>query len=173
MAWGIVGLCLLLAVELTSLALTHLPRLLWRRVHYAGFALFVTTTAHALGAGTDSRSPAFLLAVVAVCALVAVLTAARGAVLAPPPRPPAGARRRGLHGATCSPARPGRRHPPTVSSARSSTSEQNRPSSSLIAHLQPGRARHGVRRHEVGKPLAASQRANCSGVRTPSRSTAL
>src|SRR5438034_10189782 len=49
-AWGIVGLCLLLAVELTSLARTHLPRLLWRRVHYAGFALFVTTTAHALGA---------------------------------------------------------------------------------------------------------------------------
>jgi len=89
-AWGIVGLCLLLAVELTSLALTHLPRLLWRRVHYAGFALFVTTTAHALGAGTDSRSPAFLLAVVAVCALVAVLTAARVArsLRRPPGRRP-------------------------------------------------------------------------------------
>jgi hypothetical protein len=89
-AWGIVGLYLLLAVELTSLARTHLPRLLWRRVHYAGFALFVTTTAHALGAGTDSRSPAFLPAVVAACALVAVLTAAR--VAESLRRPPAAGR---------------------------------------------------------------------------------
>jgi hypothetical protein len=56
-AWGIVGLYLLLAVELTSLARARLPRLLWRRVHYAGFALSATTTVHALSAGTDRRSP--------------------------------------------------------------------------------------------------------------------
>jgi predicted ferric reductase len=76
-AWGVVGLYLLLAVELTSLARTHLPRALWRRVHYAGFGLFVVTTVHGLSAGTDRRSPAFLLAVVVACGLVALLTAVR------------------------------------------------------------------------------------------------
>jgi hypothetical protein len=83
-AWGIIGLYLLLAVELTSLARAHLPRLLWRRVHYAGFALFATTTVHALSAGTDGRSPAFLLAVLTACALVAILTVARVARSARP-----------------------------------------------------------------------------------------
>jgi len=78
-AWGTIGLYLLLAVELTSLARGHLPRTLWRRVHYASFALFAATTVHALTAGTDRWSPVFLLAAVAVCGAVAVLTAARAA----------------------------------------------------------------------------------------------
>jgi sulfoxide reductase heme-binding subunit YedZ len=42
-AWGIVGLYALLTVELTSLARSRLPRLLWRRAHYASFAVFVLT----------------------------------------------------------------------------------------------------------------------------------
>jgi hypothetical protein len=33
-------------------------------VHSAGFTVFATTTLHALSAGADSRSSAFLLAVV-------------------------------------------------------------------------------------------------------------
>jgi hypothetical protein len=37
------------------------------RVHYAGFTVFATTTVHALSTGADSRSPAFLLAVVSAC----------------------------------------------------------------------------------------------------------
>jgi hypothetical protein len=98
-AWGIVGLYLLLAVELTSLARARLPRLLWRRVHYAGFALSATTTVHALSAGSDRRSPALLLAVVAASALVAALTAVRvarsvrrpaAAGRSPAPRPAGG-----------------------------------------------------------------------------------
>jgi len=76
-AWGIVGSYLLLAVELTSLARTRLPRTLWRRVHYASFLLFAATTVHGLSAGTDARSPAFLIANVAVCGLVIALAAAR------------------------------------------------------------------------------------------------
>jgi hypothetical protein len=76
-AWGIIGLYLLLAVELTSLARTRLPRTLWRRVHHASFGLFAATTAHGLTAGTDARSPALRLAYLTVCALAAGLTAAR------------------------------------------------------------------------------------------------
>jgi predicted ferric reductase len=76
-AWGIVGFYLLLAVELTSLARAHVSKRLWRRVHFASFALFVMTTVHALTAGTDRRSPAFLIAVVASCGVVVVLTCMR------------------------------------------------------------------------------------------------
>lgn len=76
-AWGIVGLYSLLAVELTSLARAHISKRLWRRVHVAGFALFVVSTAHALAAGTDGRSPAFVAAVVATCGVVAGLTTVR------------------------------------------------------------------------------------------------
>jgi predicted ferric reductase len=76
-AWGIVGLYLLLAVELTSLAMARLPKRLWRRVHMASFLVFATTSVHALTAGTDRRSAAFLVAVALAGGLVALLTAIR------------------------------------------------------------------------------------------------
>jgi hypothetical protein len=53
-AWGVVGLYLLLAVEITSLLRSRIPHRLWRGVHYASFALFVTATIHGLAAGTDT-----------------------------------------------------------------------------------------------------------------------
>ena len=57
-AWGIVGLYLLLAIELTSLAMRSLPRRLWRGVHLTSYLLFVVATIHMLAAGTDaSRRP--------------------------------------------------------------------------------------------------------------------
>src|SRR5437764_4266652 len=70
-AWGIAAFYLLLAVELTSLARAHVSKRLWRRVHFGSFVLFASSTVHALTAGTDARSPAFLLAVTAVCGVVA------------------------------------------------------------------------------------------------------
>jgi predicted ferric reductase len=85
-AWGILGLYLLLAVELTSLARARLPRTLWRRTHYASFVVFAATTVHGLSAGTDRRSPALLVAYLAATAVVGGLTASR---LAARPRRPA------------------------------------------------------------------------------------
>jgi predicted ferric reductase len=85
-AWGILGVYLLLAVELTSLARPHVPRRLWRRVHYAGFAVYLLTTVHGLAAGTDGRAPAFLVANAVVAALVAGLTASRVAATGARPR---------------------------------------------------------------------------------------
>jgi sulfoxide reductase heme-binding subunit YedZ len=76
-AWGIAGMYLLLAVELTSLARPRVPRRLWRRVHYAGFGVYLLTGVHGLTAGTDGRSPAFLVANAVVAAVVAGLTASR------------------------------------------------------------------------------------------------
>lgn len=76
-AWGIIALYLALAVELTSLARSHLPLRIWRRVHYLSFGVFVLATLHLLTAGTDRNSPALILSVVAVCGAVALLTALR------------------------------------------------------------------------------------------------
>ena len=68
-AWGVVGLYLLLAVQLTSLARTKLPKKLWRATHFASFPLFAFATLHALTAGTD-RS-AWLVQAAAAAAVVA------------------------------------------------------------------------------------------------------
>ena len=76
-AWGIVGLYLLVAVEVTSLLRTRIPLRTWRQIHYASFPLFIVTTIHSLSAGTDRHSPLMLWSTVAVCAAVAGLTAMR------------------------------------------------------------------------------------------------
>ena len=76
-AWGVVSLYLLIAVELTSLARARISKRTWRRVHAASFVLFVTATLHGLASGTDMRSPLFRLVALAVAALVAGFTAIR------------------------------------------------------------------------------------------------
>ena len=55
-ALGIVGMYLLAAVQVTSLLRGHLSQGAWRRVHLLSYALFATTTVHALMAGTDTNA---------------------------------------------------------------------------------------------------------------------
>jgi sulfoxide reductase heme-binding subunit YedZ len=55
-AWGIVALYLLVAIEITSLLQRRIPRRLWHAVHLSSFGLFAFATIHALTAGTDSGS---------------------------------------------------------------------------------------------------------------------
>jgi hypothetical protein len=81
-AWGVVGFYLLLAVELTSLARSHISKRAWRRVHAASFVLFVTATVHGLSAGTDTKSAAAHIIVVAVSTVFVGLTAVRVGELA-------------------------------------------------------------------------------------------
>ena len=73
-AWGVVGLYVLLAVELTSLAKARLPRRVWRAVHVAALPLFFVATVHFAATGTDAGNPiavvAMVLAVVVVAALL-------------------------------------------------------------------------------------------------------
>lgn len=76
-AWGIVALYLLVAIEVTSLLRTRVPQRLWRQLHYVSFPLFATTTVHTLTSGTDRHSPLMIGSVVAVCAAVTFLTALR------------------------------------------------------------------------------------------------
>jgi DMSO/TMAO reductase YedYZ heme-binding membrane subunit len=76
-AWGVVGLYLLAAVELTSLARSRLPKRAWRAIHFASFPLFVVATIHAFLAGTDTRTWAFELLAAMTVVLVAWLTGVR------------------------------------------------------------------------------------------------
>lgn len=53
-AWGIVAVYLVVAVEITSLLMRRLPRRVWHAVHLGSFVVFLATTIHALEAGTDA-----------------------------------------------------------------------------------------------------------------------
>ena len=91
-AWGIVGLYLLLAVEVTSLLRKRLSKRAWRLTHFLSFPLFVVATVHVLAAGTDRRT--FLLravvasATIAIAALTAVRVAQASRTDTAPPRTP-------------------------------------------------------------------------------------
>jgi predicted ferric reductase len=76
-AWGVVGLYLLLAVELTSLARSRLSRRLWRATHFASLPLFAFATIHGLSAGTDTGTWGAELAGAAAVVAVAALMARR------------------------------------------------------------------------------------------------
>jgi predicted ferric reductase len=58
-AWGVVGLYLLVAIEITSLLRTRIPRKLWRSTHYLSFPLFLVCTIHGLQAGKDANTRAY------------------------------------------------------------------------------------------------------------------
>ena len=101
-AWGVVAMWLLLAVEVSSLAMRYLPRRVWHAVHLSSYALFVSATVHALTAGPDTRKQAFELVLSATLAVVTLLvlvriatrngkarTKGRGETSARPPTPPA------------------------------------------------------------------------------------
>ena len=76
-AWGVVALYLLLAIEVTSLLQRRIPRRVWHAVHLSSFALFGFATIHALTAGTDSGSLPVVAFAIGSTALVANLTVLR------------------------------------------------------------------------------------------------
>jgi predicted ferric reductase len=53
LAWGIVSMYMLIAVQVSSWAMKKIPRKLWRAIHFLSYGLFVTTSIHSLSAGTD------------------------------------------------------------------------------------------------------------------------
>ena len=76
-AWGVVALYLLVAVEATSLLRRKLPHKLWRAVHTLSFPLFVLSTVHALLAGTDTAKAWAQWSVIGASMAVAFLSVAR------------------------------------------------------------------------------------------------
>ena len=57
-AWGVVALWLLLAIEVTSLLMRRIPKRVWRAVHLSSYGLAVMATLHGVTAGTDVGHPA-------------------------------------------------------------------------------------------------------------------
>lgn len=76
-AWGVIGLYFLLAVELTSLARKRISKRVWRMTHFLSFPLFLFTTVHALTAGTDRSTSLLRWSVIVVSAAITVLTFVR------------------------------------------------------------------------------------------------
>ena len=52
-AWGIVAVYLLVAVQGTSLLMARLPRRVWHAVHLSSLGLFAMATIHGVQAGSD------------------------------------------------------------------------------------------------------------------------
>jgi len=78
-AWGIVAMYLLVAIEVTSLLRRHLPLRLWRSVHALSFVLFAVATVHILLTGPDTHGWArwpVILASMAVAFLAMTRTVA-------------------------------------------------------------------------------------------------
>lgn len=75
-AWGIVAMYLLVAVEVTSLLMRWISRALWHAIHLLGFVVFGAVTAHGLMAGTDADEPvmvAFALGAIGLVGFLLVL----------------------------------------------------------------------------------------------------
>jgi predicted ferric reductase len=70
---GVLAMYVMVAVEATSLAMKHLPRKLWRRIHMSSFGAYVLTTAHGFTAGTDHRNVALFGAYAASAVTVVFL----------------------------------------------------------------------------------------------------
>ncbi|MGA0878571.1 MAG: ferric reductase-like transmembrane domain-containing protein [Ilumatobacteraceae bacterium] len=69
-AFGVLGMWLLVAVQLTSLAMRSLPRRFWRAVHFTSYVAFWLTSMHSAYAGTDRSS--ILYQVTAAASVLAV-----------------------------------------------------------------------------------------------------
>lgn len=76
-AWGVVTLYLLIAVEVSSLLKKKISKAVWRRIHFLSFPLFITATAHVVTAGTDIRNVAVIALLASVSAAIMGLTVFR------------------------------------------------------------------------------------------------
>jgi DMSO/TMAO reductase YedYZ heme-binding membrane subunit len=76
-ALGVVAMYLLLAVEITSLLMRHLPRRMWRAIHFSSYAVFVLGTLHGLTAGTDRHNAAFQWACLIATGVVLMMSLVR------------------------------------------------------------------------------------------------
>ncbi|MEZ5140231.1 MAG: ferric reductase-like transmembrane domain-containing protein [Acidimicrobiales bacterium] len=76
-AWGVVTMYLLAAVQITSLLRKRLSKRAWKRVHFASYPLFLTATAHGVTAGTEMGTTIGIAVAALVTAALAGLTAMR------------------------------------------------------------------------------------------------
>lgn len=73
-AWGVVGLYVLVAIQLSSWLVRRLPRRVWHGIHLTSFGLFVAATVHGIQAGTDRTNLLVQWLAITGTALVLFLT---------------------------------------------------------------------------------------------------
>jgi len=73
-AWGIISMYLLVAVQASSMMMKRLPRKVWKMIHMSSWLLFWTGLIHGATAGTDASNPIYIVATGAMTALVSFLT---------------------------------------------------------------------------------------------------
>jgi DMSO/TMAO reductase YedYZ heme-binding membrane subunit len=115
-AWGIVAMYLLVAIEITSLLRHRMSRRAWHAVHLLAYFVFALSTVHMLSAGTDAKAivasgVAVLLATFAVFGSAAMYMWRRDAE-----RQDTARRARRRETVTTTPRQPSM-HPPTNSEA--------------------------------------------------------
>ncbi len=83
-AWGIVSMYLLVAVQLTSVFMKRIKKSWWKRIHMSSWVLFWTGLIHGITAGTDASHPIYVAVTGVMTLAVIFLTAVR--ILATPKR---------------------------------------------------------------------------------------
>ncbi len=76
-AWGIVTMYLLGAVQVTSMMMKRIPRRWWRMVHLSSWLLFWTGLIHGVTAGSDAAHPLYIAVTATMTLLVTFLTGYR------------------------------------------------------------------------------------------------
>lgn len=74
---GVVAMYLLVAIELTSLAMRRMPRRTWHAVHLTSFVVFIVATVHGLTVGTDRHNALFQWACLLTAGTVLAMTLVR------------------------------------------------------------------------------------------------
>jgi predicted ferric reductase len=73
-AWGVVAMYLLIAIQVSSWLRARMPRRWWRRIHFLSYPTLWMVTMHGLRAGTDAGRPLVRWGVIVIISAVAFVT---------------------------------------------------------------------------------------------------
>ena len=76
-AWGVVAMYLIAAVQITSWCKSRIPRTVWRAVHWLSYPALWMVAVHGLQAGTDAKAMPVRVGVMVITAAVACFTILR------------------------------------------------------------------------------------------------
>ncbi|MSX81967.1 MAG: hypothetical protein F2736_04165, partial [Actinobacteria bacterium] len=169
-AWGIVSLYVLIAVQGTSLAKRHMPLKIWRMLHFLSYPLWALATAHFITAGTDAYEPVFAYTVIGTTILISALTLGR--LLSPrAARVPSAASASASAAAAASAAAPVSATPSAApaSAAASETAGAKKPSAERVPRAKAaGSAAPGSRAEMIAKARAQAAAAKSDSGDSPS-----
>ncbi|MEI8336862.1 MAG: ferric reductase-like transmembrane domain-containing protein [Actinomycetes bacterium] len=165
-AWGVVSLYVLIAVQGTSLAKRHLPLKVWRMLHFLSYPLWALATAHFITAGTDAYEPVFAYTVIGTTILISALTLGRllspRAARVPSAASSAAAAAAAAAASSAAPA----------SAAASETAGAKKPSAERVPRVKAaGNAAPGSRAEMIAKARAQAAAAKSDSGGSPSEET--